>query len=107
MTAIVFFATEQAWRALCRQVEQRDRRMCRVCHRSCHLTGKGKWKADPHHIVFRSAGGRDEPKNVILLCRSCHDDIHVHGVLAVRGYADVRLFVERLIDGRWVDQSQR
>lgn len=28
---------------------------------------------DPHHIIPRSANGKDEPENLIALCRGHHD----------------------------------
>jgi hypothetical protein len=31
---------------------------------------------DPHHVIYRSAGGLDVLNNLITLCRKCHDDIH-------------------------------
>lgn len=31
---------------------------------------------DPHHVIFKSAGGLDVLNNLITLCRKCHDDIH-------------------------------
>ncbi len=31
---------------------------------------------DPHHIVYRSKGGRDEEDNLITLCRKHHDMVH-------------------------------
>jgi 5-methylcytosine-specific restriction endonuclease McrA len=31
---------------------------------------------DPHHRVFRSQGGNDEPANLMWLCRVCHDAAH-------------------------------
>ena len=31
---------------------------------------------DPHHIIFKSHGGKDTTENLITLCRSCHSGIH-------------------------------
>jgi 5-methylcytosine-specific restriction endonuclease McrA len=31
---------------------------------------------DVHHIVFKSQGGKDEIKNLMALCRKCHDKAH-------------------------------
>jgi 5-methylcytosine-specific restriction endonuclease McrA len=33
---------------------------------------------DPHHIVFRSAGGKDAKENLITLCRKHHDQAQRH-----------------------------
>ena len=29
-----------------------------------------------HHIIFRENGGSDDPENMIVLCRTCHDALH-------------------------------
>ncbi len=35
------------------------------------------YRADEiHHIVFRSAGGKDELINLVAICRNCHDKAH-------------------------------
>ena len=31
---------------------------------------------DPHHIVFKSQGGKDEVENLISLCFYCHRQMH-------------------------------
>ena len=31
---------------------------------------------DIHHLVFKSQGGKDEPNNLIALCRYCHEKAH-------------------------------
>ena len=46
----------------------RDNWHCRHCNNSHGL--------DPHHVVYKSAGGMDVPNNLLTLCRKCHDDIH-------------------------------
>jgi 5-methylcytosine-specific restriction endonuclease McrA len=46
----------------------RDRWHCRHCNNSNGL--------DPHHVIFKSAGGKDVPNNLLTLCRKCHDDVH-------------------------------
>ena len=33
----------------------------------------GKKAIDPHHIIYRSQGGSNEEKNLIALCRLCHN----------------------------------
>lgn len=38
-----------------------------------------------HHIIERSNGGNDEPKNLLLLCPNCHYTIH---------YGDSRIITE-------------
>lgn len=54
-------------------VLNRDGYTCQYC--------KGKHKdsrLEVHHIVFRCNNGSDEPENLIILCHTCHDDLH-HG----------------------------
>ena len=48
-------------------VAERDDYLCRVCGRKAN---------DVHHIIFRSHGGKDEPDNLICLCRQCHEAAH-------------------------------
>jgi len=58
----------------------RDRFRCQspTCHsRNC----------TPHHIVFRSQGGGEDPSNLVSLCNTCHLDlVHDHH-LTVTGHA--------------------
>lgn len=58
----------RAWLALCKVVDARDGRRCRVC-------GAGG-EIHRHHIVKRSQGGPDTLENVITLCPQCHTDVH-------------------------------
>ena len=46
---------------------EQDVILCTVC---------GKVATDIHHIVYRSAGGKDSVNNLIGLCRDCHDCSH-------------------------------
>jgi len=46
---------------------KRDNGQCRVCHSRA---------VDIHHIVYRSHGGNDDERNLICLCRSCHEKAH-------------------------------
>jgi RRXRR protein/HNH endonuclease len=42
-----------------------------------HCKGKLKdAKLECHHIIFRSNGGPDTPENLIVLCKTCHEDLH-------------------------------
>jgi len=43
----------------------------------CHLTGV---KFEPHHIKSRGAGGTDDPSNILVCCRLCHEDVQHHRV---------------------------
>jgi 5-methylcytosine-specific restriction endonuclease McrA len=58
-----------------------------------------------HHIVYRSAGGTDEPGNCISLCFDCHRAEHGHE-LDITGDANGTLIIVRrhLETGRIVRQ---
>lgn len=50
-----------------------------ILHRdnyTCQCCGKKHTRLEVHHIVFRSRGGTDDEKNLITLCKECHDAIH-------------------------------
>lgn len=49
-------------------IKNRDGNICRTCKRDKNLT--------VHHIIPRSAKGKDVPRNLITLCRKCHDVVH-------------------------------
>ncbi len=53
---------------IAKQVYVRDGWKCRHC----------KWTAGlhPHHIIFKSQGGKDELSNLITLCFACHRGVH-------------------------------
>jgi 5-methylcytosine-specific restriction endonuclease McrA len=53
-------------------VRRRDKGRCRVC---------GGYGTQAHHVVYRSHGGRDEPRNLVWCCASCHRLIHAKVVL--------------------------
>ena len=60
----------------------------------CQVPGCSRAAAHAHHIEFRSAGGSDDPSNIVSLC-AAH---HLHGVhkgwIRVRGVAPDRLVWE-------------
>jgi len=46
-------------------------------HTCQHCKGKSKdSKLEVHHIIFKRNNGSDEPKNLICLCKICHDKLH-------------------------------
>ena len=45
------------------------------CGGRCEFCGKRA--VDAHHIKYRSHGGNNLLKNLIALCRSCHEDIKI------------------------------
>jgi 5-methylcytosine-specific restriction endonuclease McrA len=63
------------WWEVRRRVKERDGDRCRVC---------GKPGFEVHHIEFRSRGGKDDTKNLVLLCKRHHEDVHGH-VLEIAG----------------------
>ncbi|MEN8007670.1 MAG: HNH endonuclease [Candidatus Krumholzibacteriota bacterium] len=56
-----------------REVLARDRHHCR--RKGCHHTRF----LDIHHIVPRSAGGNNDPENLVTLCPACHALCHERG----------------------------
>lgn len=70
-------------KGLARKVYVRDGWRCRFCSNRTGL--------HPHHVLYRSHGGKDEMCNLITLCAGCHLD-GIHG-------AKLKLIVkETLID---------
>ena len=49
-------------------VKYRDSYKCVKCGSDDNL--------EVHHILPRSKGGRDNPRNMVTLCRNCHQEIH-------------------------------
>jgi 5-methylcytosine-specific restriction endonuclease McrA len=66
---------DREWWDLRNSVLLRDSFVCRACG--------GRAGLDVHHLLRRSLGGKDERRNLITLCRRCHQDVHGH-VLMVR-----------------------
>lgn len=81
---------ETNWERVCKAVDARDTRRCRVC---------GRWtnpealtlleRGHRHHLQYRSLGGPDTTANVCTLCADCHEDEH-RGRIALSGNADHR-----------------
>jgi hypothetical protein len=64
-------------------VYQRDNNVCRLCG-----WDRNKWtRKDPrilelHHIREHVEGGQNIPKNLVVLCSRCHDEVHAgHAIL--------------------------
>lgn len=56
-----------------------------VLHRdnyTCQCCGKKHTRLEVHHIIYRSKGGTDDEKNLIALCKKCHDAVHA-GILII------------------------
>ena len=82
----------EKYKALCKQILQRDFYKCRHCgfRGSLHV----------HHIIFRSQGGLDEAQNLISLCNSGHRGIHEE--LGLEITRDDNGEVQFIRNGSWV-----
>lgn len=56
------------WKAMVEYVMERDGHRCSICGCPDNL--------EVHHIIRRADGGSNNPVNLKLLCRKCHDDMH-------------------------------
>jgi hypothetical protein len=95
------------WLDVCAAVDARDKHRCRSCSKPAPINGIGVLqKAHRHHIVYRSAGGKDTPENLCTLCARCHFAEHAHQ-LKVDGNADNALTFWRKDDaGEWFVSRQ-
>ena len=59
------------WTKVRESVLLRDNHQCVECGVRC-----GRAEADVHHLLPRSAGGTDEPSNLVTLCDGCHAAHH-------------------------------
>jgi ATP-dependent DNA helicase RecQ len=64
-------AIEGDWRRIRENILRRDEFKCVECGTACDPN-----EADIHHLLPRSAGGSDEPSNLITLCDGCHAAHH-------------------------------
>ena len=96
-------AADANWRRVCAAVDARDGRACRCCGKRTNANAVGLLRGHRHHIVYRSAGGADDSRNICTLCPTCHDDEHVKRTLQVEGNADEWLIFtrRRATDGSW------
>ena len=84
-------AAKKQQRDVYAMVTKRDNRKCRACLNQADPSALDMLKrGHHHHVVFRSAGGRDESSNLMLACTRCHSAIHAHK-LTVTGNADEQL----------------
>lgn len=93
---------EAEWREVCRVVDARDGRQCRCCGGKADPNATGiTERGERHHIVYRSAGGKDVSTNLALLCAGCHNDEHKHR-LRIEGNPDEKLtFYRKDAAGEW------
>lgn len=100
-------AEDAAWKAVCKVVDARDKRICRACGKRSNIDAIGLTaRGHRHHLVYRSAGGADVSSNVVTLDARCHADEHAHR-LRIEGDADVGLEFWRLgQDGWYLDRRE-
>ena len=84
------------WSSVRRAVLARDRQSCVSCGDACSGSD-----AHVHHLIPRSAGGTDDPENLITLCASCHAAHHpnLQVGLARRSIVRAAARLARLLDG--------
>lgn len=63
---------QKQWQEVKAIVKKRDAGQCRACSKH----GRRKPGTEVHHLLYRSHGGKDDAKNLILLCKDCHQDAH-------------------------------
>jgi hypothetical protein len=74
-----------AWKTVCAAVDARDGKQCRSCDKRSDPESTGLLKrGHRHHLVYRSAGGKDVSDNLVTLCAQCHSDEH-HNKLWITG----------------------
>ncbi len=104
-------AARKAERECYRVVDARDGHQCRVCGRQCSLTAIPLVdRAERHHMIPRSLGGKHEPSNVVTTCKGCHERVHLRGDMKLSGDAQLRddrgrlcgVTVEELTESGWV-----
>jgi hypothetical protein len=93
---------EKLWRDVCKLVDLRDGKACRCCDKRSDPEATGLLtRGHRHHLVYRSAGGKDVSDNLCTLCSRCHADEHT-GKLRIEGNPDVSLMFYRKDDaGAW------
>lgn len=65
-------------------VDKRDRYKCRACGHPCDPNSVDVLeRAHRHHLTFRSKGGQDVASNLVTLCPTCHDRLHVKRTLRI------------------------
>jgi len=62
----------EEWETLERQVFKRDSYICQRCGKRFN-----KYDLSVHHLIPRSEGGSNDLRNLITLCRKCHDIVEL------------------------------
>ncbi|MCP3393900.1 RecQ family ATP-dependent DNA helicase [Bradyrhizobium sp. CCGB12] len=89
-------AVEGDWRKVREGILRRDKFKCVECETPC-----SRGDADIHHLLPRSAGGTDEPSNLVTLCDGCHAAHHPK-LAAGLGRRAIERWAVRL--ARWLDR---
>jgi len=72
----------EAYKALRQQVLARDNWRCQNCGAAENL--------QVHHIQSRSKLGHDSPENLITLCASCHETLHLARIRGASSFGKKR-----------------
>ena len=62
------------------EVARTKKKLIKARGSSCQHCGKKPERLHIHHIQHTANGGSNDPSNLILLCVSCHQLEHGHGV---------------------------
>ncbi len=96
---------ERAWQRVRHIVLERDEWTCRGCHEQ-----PPRDELDVHHLIPRSAGGKDLASNCVALCDGCHAGRHLNQQvsLARRTIERWALALARFLDrGRELPEETR
>ena len=90
-------AVSADWANIREAVLRRDDYKCLECGKPCRSA-----EADVHHLLPRSAGGADEPSNLVTLCDGCHAAHHpkLAGRLARRAMEKWAVWLALWLDRR-------
>lgn len=64
---------------LVKRVHERDDDRCQHCDRRSGRRGRVELRV--RHVVPKSRGGTDHPRNLVTLCRNCHEGANEHHVI--------------------------
>lgn len=62
------FYQSRTWYDIKENARKRDFYMCRICENNSALDG--------HHLTYERWGGQEQPRDILSLCRDCHNKIH-------------------------------
>lgn len=80
-------------------VRLRDQHRCRCCGIKVSLRPINPlWRAETHHVIYRSHGGESDTENLVTLCAGCHAGIHAHEIdVRGRSQRSVRFIHRKLV----------